>query len=82
MTSKVSLISGYLISKMAKWLHCKLKNRFECNKGFILGEKINFEFEVDKTALVWYNSCGAWLNGEYHIITEYNSESGAMIRKV
>ena len=49
---------------------------------FILGKKINFEFEVDKTALVWYNSCGAWLNGEYHIITEYNSESGAMIRKV
>merc|ERR1719259_734607 len=33
------------------------------------GKKINFNFEVEKDALVWENSCGAWFNGEYHIIT-------------
>ena len=34
----------------------------------ILGQEINFDFEVEKNALVGFYSCGAWFNGEYYII--------------
>ena len=48
-----------------------------------LGEKINFNFEVEKDAIVAMNSCGAWFNGEYHIITgEINKHDLKTIRKV
>ena len=33
-----------------------------------LGQEINFNFDVDREAIVGYHSCGAWLNGEYYII--------------
>ena len=48
-----------------------------------LGQKINFNFEVEKDAIVAMNSCGAWFNGEYHIITgEINKRDLRTIRKV
>ena len=40
----------------------------------ILGQKIDFDFEVDNTAFVGYHSCGAWFNGEYHIIDGTTSD--------
>ena len=46
------------------------------------GKKINFDFEVDRTALVYEQSCGAWLNGEYFIITGASKETGSILRKV
>ena len=52
---------------------------------FILGKNINFDFEADKNALIWYHSCGAWLNGEYYILTGLHpdeSEFGPIIRTV
>ena len=33
-----------------------------------LGQEINFDFEVERDAIVGQFSCGAWLNGEYYII--------------
>ena len=54
-------------------------------KRHFLGKNINFDFEVDKKAFVWYHSCGAWLNGEYFIISGLHdgpdeSEFGPIIR--
>ena len=46
------------------------------------GKKINFDFEVDRTALVYEQSCGAWLNGEYYIITGASKETESILRKV
>ena len=34
----------------------------------ILGQEINFDFEVEQNAHVGLYSCGAWFNGEYYII--------------
>ena len=34
----------------------------------ILGEAINFDFEIEKNAFAGFYSCGAWFNGEYYII--------------
>ena len=34
----------------------------------ILGQQINFDFEVEKNAIVGPFSCGAWFDGEYYII--------------
>ena len=57
-------------------------NCFTC-KTPILGQNINFDFEVDKNALVVYYSCGAWLNGEYYIVTPQDlNENGPIIRTV
>ena len=49
---------------------------------FFSGKKINFDFEVDRTALVYEQSCGAWLNGEYYIITGASKETESILRKV
>ena len=56
-----------------------------CFNGLFLGQNIHFDFEVDKNALVLYDSCGAWLNGEYYIVTPQNfkvNENGSIIRTV
>ena len=34
----------------------------------IIGEAIDFDFEVEGNAFAGYFSCGAWFNGEYYII--------------
>ena len=51
---------------------------------FISGQQINFDFEVEKNAIVGYHSCGAWLNGEYYIIDSSFEIPGSngFIRKV
>ena len=42
---------------------------FQIRKTYIIiGEAIDFDFEVEKNAFAGYFSCGAWVNGEYHII--------------
>ena len=41
----------------------------------ILGQQINFDFEIEKNAYVGFWSCGAWFNGEYYIIDATMRES-------
>ena len=43
----------------------------------ILGQQINFDFEVEKNAIVGPYSCGAWFDGEYYIIDATLRESVA-----
>ena len=50
-----------------------------------LGKNINFDFEVDKNALVTHLSCGAWLNGDYYIVTTNDLKeetNGPIVRTV
>ena len=46
---------------------------FQIRKTYIIiGEAIDFDFEVEKNAFAGYFSCGAWVNGEYHIDRQIN----------
>lgn len=71
----------YSIPANAFWLSRLIKFLSQSFNAFS-GKKINFDFEVDKTALVFELSCGAWLNGEYYIITGGTKQTGPILRKV
>ena len=47
-----------------------------------LGQKIPFEFEAEKDALVGRASCGAWFNGEYYIISGAKDRERAIMSKI